>query len=548
MYPRQIYFRDPLGDLFGGVTAAVVALPLALAFGISSGAGPIAGLYGAIIVGFFAAVFGGTPSQISGPTGPMTVVITSVIAESIALDPEHGLALAFTTVLLGGCIQMVFGALRLGKYIVMVPYPVISGFMSGIGAIIIVLELGPLMGYESANSIAAAVRALPAQVSSADPVSLAIGGGALAIVVGWRGQLNRVLPAPLLALVVTTLAALLLPEGSFARIGEISSALPNLQVPTFRVDLLQSMAINALMLAVLGSIDSLLTSLVADNLTGTRHHSDRELIGQGLGNALAGLLGGLPGAGATMRTVVNIRSGGKGPLSGIVHALLLLAIVTGLGFLFESVPLAALAGILIKVGIDIVDWPFIRRLHRLPPFPISLMLLVFLLTVFVDLITAVFVGVFIKNLVTIDKLSDLQLSNVAISDGERTLGKLPPEELDMLRRHEGEAVLFRITGPVSYAVGRRITERFEEFDNHRLLIIDLDDAAIVGISTSIVIEELVRKAIHGGALVRIIGLHEGSHREFEKLDLAVLVGRENCVDSISQAFADSADRQTGETD
>ena len=538
MYSRQAFLRNPLGDLYGGVTAAVVALPLALAFGISSGAGPVAGLYGAILVGFFAAIFGGTPSQISGPTGPMTVVMTSVIAQSIALDPEHGLGLAFTTVFLGGLIQSLFGALRLGKYIIMVPYPVISGFMSGIGAIIIVLELGPLLGFEPADSIVGAVRALPAQVAAADMHSLLIGAVSLAVVFAWRGRPARLFPAPLLALVAATLVALfVLPSASLARIGEISSALPTLQLPTFRADFLQTMLVNALMLAVLGSIDSLLTSLVADNLTGTRHRSDRELMGQGLGNMIAGLCGGLPGAGATMRTVVNLRSGGSGPLSGAVHALVLLAIVTGLGFLFENIPLAALAGILIKVGIDIVDWPFLRRLHRLSPFPIALMALVFLLTVFVDLITAVFVGVFIKNLVTIDKLSDLQLGNVAISDGEHTVGRVPGHEIDMLQRHRGEAVLFRITGPVSYAVGRGIGARFDEFRDRRLLIIDLADAEIVGISTSIVIEELVRNAIQTGAIVRIIGLHDEAHREFRQLGLAELVGRENCVETIEQAFA-----------
>jgi SulP family sulfate permease len=538
LYPRQVFLRNPLGDIFGGVTAAVVALPLALAFGISSGAGPVAGLYGAIIVGFFAAVFGGTQSQVSGPTGPMTVVMTSVIAESIALDPQHGLGLAFTTVCLGGLIQSLFGALRLGKYIVMVPYPVISGFMSGIGAIIIVLELGPLLGFESAGSIVAAVRALPQQFAAADAHSLAIGALALGIVFGWRGRLTRLFPAPLLALIGTTAVTLwVLPDASLARIGEISSALPKLQLPTLRADFMQTMLVNALMLAVLGSIDSLLTSLVADNLTGTRHRSDQELMGQGLGNMIAGLCGGLPGAGATMRTVVNIRSGGSGPLSGAVHALVLLAIVTGLGFLFESIPLAALAGILVKVGIDIIDWPFLRRLHRLPPFPIALMALVFLLTVFVDLITAVFVGVFIKNLVTIDKLSDLQLGNVAISDGEKTVGRVPAHEIDMLRRHHGETVLFRVTGPVSYAVGRGIGARFDEFRNRRLLIIDLADASIIGISTTIVIEELVRSAVHSGTLVRIIGLQEDAHQEFRQLGLPELVGRDNCVATIDQAFA-----------
>jgi SulP family sulfate permease len=296
------------------------------------------------------------------------------------------------------------------------------------------------------------------------------------------------------------------------------------------------MLLNALMLAVLGSIDSLLTSLVADNITGTQHKSDRELLGQGLGNALAGLFGGIAGAGATMRTVVNIRAGGSGPLSGVVHALVLLAVATGLGFLFESIPLAALAGILIKVGIDIIDWPFIQRLHRLPRFPVALMLLVLLLTVFVDLITAVFVGVFIKNLVTVNKLSDLELGSVVMSDGSSDLDRLKQPERELLERHAGSAVLLRITGPVSYAVGRGINARFEPYRDHAFLFIDIADAAIVGISTVMVLENLIRNARANGVAVRLIGADREAHRELQQLGLVDLVGRENCLASVTAAL------------
>jgi len=314
MYRTHDFTSNLRGDVLGGITAAIVALPLALAFGISSGAGPIAGLYGAIAVGFFAAVFGGTPTQISGPTGPMTVVMTAMTAQYIAEDPTHGLALAFTTVFLGGCLQILFGVLRIGRYIIMVPYPVISGFMSGIGVIIIALELGPLLGFDSASTIIAALSAFPDQLLHPNPNALLVGIASLATVFLWRGRGNRIIPAPLLALIVATLLAVsLFPDGTIPSIGEIPSALPSLQVPAFRLDLLQDMLVNALMLAVLGSIDSLLTSLVADSATGRLHRSDGELIGQGIGNAVAGLIGGLPGAGATMRTLVNIRAGEPGP-------------------------------------------------------------------------------------------------------------------------------------------------------------------------------------------------------------------------------------------
>jgi len=537
MYAPRDYTRNVRGDLFGGITAAVVALPLALAFGISSGAGPVAGLYGAAVVGFFAAVFGGTASQISGPTGPMTVVLTGMTAHYLSVWPDEGLALVFTTVLLGGCMQAAFGLLRLGKYIIMVPYPVISGFMTGIGAIIILIQVGPLLGFPASGSVGDAVSALPAQFVHPDLEALAIGALSLAILFLWRGRLARLLPSPLLALIVATLAAgWLLPDGGIDRIGAIPSGLPALQIPTFRLELLEDMLINALMLAVLGSIDSLLTSLVADNITGSQHRSDRELLGQGLGNALAGLFGGIPGAGATMRTVVNIRAGGSGPLSGAVHALVLLAVAVGLGFLFENIPLAALAGILIKVGIDIIDWPFIQRLHRLPRFPVALMLLVLFLTVFADLITAVFVGVFIKNLVTVNKLSDLELGSVVMSDGANDAERLTQPERDLLERHAGRAVLLRITGPVSYAVGRGINARFEPYRDHAALFIDIADAAIVGISTVMVLENLVRSARTNGMAVRLIGADREVHRELQQLGLMDLVGSENCLKSVSEAL------------
>lgn len=538
MYQPRDFTRNLQGDLFGALTAAIVALPLALAFGISSGAGPVAGLYGAVFVGLFAAVFGGTRTQISGPTGPMTVVMTAMSASYMAQYPEQGLALAFSTVFLGGCLQVLFGLLRIGKYIIMVPYPVISGFMTGIGVIIILLELGPLLGHASAANIADGLAALPAQIQHMNNYALLTGAVSLAVVFFWRGRFNRILPSPLLALVLASLVAVVFfPAGSLDTIGVIPSALPEFHMPAFKLELLQPMITNALMLAVLGSIDSLLTSLVADNITGTRHQSDRELIGQGVGNALAGLFGGLPGAGATMRTMVNIQAGGSGPLSGAAHAFILFAVVAGLGSLFENIPLAALAGILIKVGIDIIDWPFLRRILRIPRFPALLMMTVLALTVFVDLITAVFVGVFVKNLVTISKLSDLQLGKVIFSDGERDLHRLPEDERRILAQHKGEAALFRITGPISYAVGRGLSERFQEnIKQTRLLLIDIADAAIVGISSAMVLEDLIRKAHENQTQVKLIGAHVEQHHELQQLGLIDLVGQENCIEQVEEAF------------
>ncbi len=366
-----LHSKNIRGDLFGGITAAVVALPLALAFGVSSGAGAIAGLYGAIFVGFFAALFGGTPSQISGPTGPMTVVIATVFSGMAASNSTDGIALAFTVIMLGGIFQILFGIMRLGKYITLMPYTVISGFMSGIGLIIILLEIGPFLGHEASANVVESISKIPEFVADANLAAVGLGILTLAIVFVCPAKVTRIIPSPLLALIIGTTVAVAIgiydPDNGLQLIGDIPSGLPSLHFPIFDVNQLRSILGYGLMLAVLGSIDSLLTSLVADNITQTQHDSDRELIGQGIGNLISGFFGGLPGAGATMRTVINVKTGGKTPISGMVHALVLLIIVLKAGELTSNIPHAVLAGILIKVGIDIIDWSFLKRAH-----PISL--------------------------------------------------------------------------------------------------------------------------------------------------------------------------------
>jgi SulP family sulfate permease len=346
---RFFDFSHLRGDIFGGLTAGVVALPLALAFGEASGAGPIAGVYGAILVGFFAALCGGTPSQISGPTGPMIVVFAGVFA-SLSGD----VSLVFATVVLAGALQIAFGVLGFGQYIRLVPYPVVSGFMSGIGCIIIALQLARLFGHEPAESgTIPALLEVPNAVTNPNPGALGVGVLTLAIVFFWPGHWGRYLPGPLAALITGTIVSLALTDVPI--LGAIPTGLPEFIVPSFSSDTLLIVFEAAIILAILGAIDSLLTSLVADNMTRTRHDSNRELIGQGIGNVAAGFFGGIPGAGATMRTVVNIRTGGVTKISGMLHSLLLLAVVLVLAPLASKIPHAVLAGILVKVGYDIID-------------------------------------------------------------------------------------------------------------------------------------------------------------------------------------------------
>ena len=314
------------GDLFGGVTASVVGLPVALAFGVASGLGAIAGLYGAIAVGFFSAVFGGTKSQISGPTGPMAVAMAVIVTTH-----SNSLAEAFTVVVMAGVIQILLGVLRIGRFVAYTPYSVISGFMSGIGIIIMILQVLPFLGADTlTGGPRTAIRAMPDAIQALNYNSFVIAIVTLSVGVLWPRRLRRYLPPTLAALIAGTLIGVLWLTATPV-IGEVPSGLPEFQIPLFDAGLLASAIQPALILALLGSIDSLLTSLIADSITRTQHSPNRELVGQGIGNAIAGMIGGLPGAGATLGTVVNIRAGGRSRLSGVLRAAILLALVLGLG-------------------------------------------------------------------------------------------------------------------------------------------------------------------------------------------------------------------------
>jgi len=403
------HLKNVRGDILGGITAAVVALPLALAFGNAAlgPGGAIYGLYGAVVVGFLAALFGGTPAQVSGPTGPMSVTVAGVVAGLAAVGVPRDLSagqilpLVMAAVVIGGLLQILFGILKLGKYITLVPYSVVSGFMSGIGVIIIALQIGPLLGISTRGGV---VESLTTVFSNFQPNGAAIGVAimTLGIVFLTPRKISQWVPSPLLALlIVTPISILIFGDGAIDRIGEIPRGVPSLNFPSFN-QYFPIIFKAGLVLAVLGAIDSLLTSLVADNISQTKHNSDRELIGQGIGNAVAGLFSGLPGAGATMRTVINVKSGGSTPISGMVHSIVLLIVLVGAGPLAEQIPTALLAGILIKVGLDIIDWGFLRRAHKLSLKTSVVMYGVLLMTVFWDLIWAVLVGVFIANMLTID--------------------------------------------------------------------------------------------------------------------------------------------------
>lgn len=416
------------GDVFGGITAGIVALPLALAFGIqafggiddpaASSMGALAGLVGATLLGFFASLFGGTHSQISGPTGPMTVITASLISGAWTASQGNFSAVLIAMSMAGlfcGLFQILFGIIRIGKYVRYIPYPVLSGFMSGIGVIIILQQIYPIVGSKSPVAVVDMLINFPQTVAAGISVPALLLGIATIIIIQLFPKVTTKIPSTLVALIAVTVASLFCGLDAKLTIGDIPAGLP---MPFFAkeglslegldwLSLINAAVVPGLTLAGLGSIDTLLTSVVADNITKTKHNSNKELIGQGIGNAMAGMFCGISGAGATMRTVVNVKSGGRSQISGMVHSLFLLAILLGLGSLVKYVPLSVLAGILITVGWGIIDFKGFKDLAKVPRADAFVLIVVFLMTVFVDLLTAVGIGMVIACVLFMKRFSDL---------------------------------------------------------------------------------------------------------------------------------------------
>jgi SulP family sulfate permease len=518
------------GDLFGGVTTAVISLPLALAFGVASGAGAEAGLWGAIMVGFFAALFGGSSSLISEPTGPMTVIMTAVLTSMMAKYPETGLAISFTIVMMAGAFQILLGTLKLGKYITLMPYSVISGFMSGIGVILIIMQLSPLLGQASpAGGVTGTLLSLPTLLSNIKFSELFLALLTLGILFFLPKTYRKYVPAQLVALVAVTLISMLLFNNEdIRRIGEIPAGLPSLVIPHFNTEIFTTMVIDALVLGTLGCIDTLLTAVIGDSLTRKEHDPDKELRGQGIANMISGLFGALPGAGATMGTVTNIQVGARSPLSGIIRALVLALVVLVAGGLTEPIPMAVLAGIAVYVGFNILDWSFIQRAHKVSIQGMAIMYGVMLLTVFVDLIVAVGLGVFISNIIVIERLSREQARQVkAISDSDGDDVPLNSRERKLLEKANGKVLFFYLSGPMIFSVSKAISRQHTRVAEYDVMILDLTDVPMIDETVGLALENAVKDALDAQCEVFLLCPNEQTRQQLEKCNVLDLVPNKN---------------------
>ncbi len=524
-------FNTLRGDVFGGVTAMVVALPLSLAYGVASGMGAAAGLYGAIAVGFFSAVFGGTATQISGPTAPMAIVMAVIIT-----NYAENLTEALTVVVLGGLFQALLGVLKLGRFVAYTPYMVVSGFMSGIGVLVMAIQVLPFFGSAPVPGGAVGmIFALPKTLGNVNPSALGVGVVTLGVAVFWPHRFRKILPTPLVGLIAGTLIGVLwLNEAPV--IGEVPTGLPGLQLGLPSPVFLARAVEPALILALIGSVVSLLTCLVADSMTRTSHDPDRELIGQGVGNAAAGLIGGLPGAGTPVYTVPNIRSGGRTRAAGAIFALLLLALLLGLGPYVESIPLAALAGVLIKVGWDIIDWRLLTRLHRIRREHLFVLLTTLCLTVFVDLISAVAIGLIVAGLAHAGQLENLELDSVVSVPLLDQMFLFEGEEVEGADPFAARVGMVALRGSFTVASSKKLVRTISlDIKDHEVVIFDFSGATYIDDSAAMVIKQLIDVATEEETESIVIGLSGDVAETLDALDVLREVPPERIVENLDQA-------------
>lgn len=587
-------FSNLKGDAFGGITAGIVALPLALAFGVSSGMGPSAGLYGAIFISFFAALFGGTQTQISGPTAPMTAVSMVMIAGIVAAndgDLNKASPLILMVFFLAGLLQVGLGFLGLGKYIKYIPYPVVSGFMTAIGVIILLTQILPSLGYNPKNdmdyvnqfkpqaeeiilenilkeeagegilvlenfeetvnrakkitaenvlreskTLAAkeasgtigALKILPRALRQINLLELLLSLGTIIIIYGFK-KITTSIPSTLVALIVVSGLAIVL-KLDYVPIEQIPQGLPLPQLEMFNSLSFNSLSpyiMTALALALLGSIDSLLTSIVADNMTKTKHRSNRELVGQGIGNSIAAIFGGIPGAGATIRTVVNINAGGKTRLSGMIAGVLLLFVLLVMGPIASKIPSAVLSGILITVGIGVMDYKGLKAISKLPkntslgPLKLSsevlIMIVVMLLSTFWDLIFAVGIGMIISCLMFMKLIGDLTAEH---SEVEELKEEAWQDEMGLPASLKDRVFIKHIKGPLFFGYTSEFQKLYKQIpDNAKTVVMRLSKMQYVDQSGLFVMEDMLLDLKLKGVNVVLVGLLPQPRYMMERIDL-----------------------------
>lgn len=528
---KESAFRHLSADLIGGLVAAIIALPLALAFGVASGLGATAGLYGAIACGIVAAAFGGTPGMISGPTGPVTVMIAA-----LATQHPDKLQLVFASAIAAGVFQIILGRFKAGQLIQYIPHPVVSGFMTGIGVIIVSIQLLPLLGLPPQGDVFAALEALWKSHGHANFSALILGLSTIASIYAVE-MLPIKVPPMLVALIGGTSASLLLDQ-QVPRIGVIPAGLPHFAFPAFDFDFVHIVLASGLSFAIVGSIDSLLTSVLVDKHTKKRHESNKELVAQGLGNIAAGFIGGIPGSGTTMPSIVNVSSGGRSMLSGIVSGALLLAVLLGLGKIASLIPLSVLSGILITVGIGIMDRKTLSTVLRAPTSDTIVMLIVLVLTVFVDLMMAVAIGVALASTIFAKRMADTRRSKIksieSLDEWRSICDRIPSEIRENF-------YLYDFVGPLFFGEVNNFIEAWKELKTANVVILRFHNVPFIDQSGAYALEDALDDWHGMPNGIVFVGLSDGIRSVME--GIGIDLNGENLFGTLEEALLQLSERE-----
>ncbi len=523
-------------DLVGGLTVGVVALPLAMALGIASGLGAKAGLYGAVFVGLFASLFGGTPAQISGPTAPMALIVAAV-----AISSGQSLPVIFATIALSGIFQIILGFTKTGKYIQYMPYPVISGFLSGLGVIILLIQLNPFVGLAGYSDIDTAIKSIPQTIRNINYAAFFVSSITLTLIY-LLPKIFKKIPGTLSGLLVGTAIALLF-RLNIPLIGDIPMGLPELfKMPVLSLDMFRMIVAPAMTLAVIGLLDTLMTSIVVERITRVRHNSHRELMGQGIGNFISGMFGGLPGAGADIRTLVNIKAGGRTPLSGVVSALFVLTAVLVAGKWLKYIPVACLAAILFKAAIDIIDFKTLRSIFKIPKFDAAIIIVVFFLTVTVDIMAAVGIGLLLACVLFVKRMGDLlNIDIVTLNDLDKSWVADETWRMKLDREAKNKVLVFQLNGPLFFGASSNFLKSTEKHGDFKVLILRMHRVPEIDTTGALALEELAILFKEKQKILMFSGLEVQPRTFLEKMGILDIIGRDNCYRRFEQAANKAAE-------
>lgn len=523
------------GDLIGGLTAGVVALPLALALGVACGLGAKAGLIGALVLGLLAAIFGGTPPQISGPTAPMTVIVATIV-----LTYTGQPLMVFGAIALAGIVQIVFAFTKVGKYIQYMPYPVISGFMTGIGIIIIIIQINPFLGLPPYSGVEEALKGLPASLAEINWIALVIGILTLFFIY-ILPKIHHSIPGALVGLLLGAAIAKIL-NLPIPEIGQIPKGLPDLEIPAMNWMTFRALIGPATTLAVVGLLDSLITSLVADRMTKKHHNPHRELFGQGIGNFTSGLFGGLPGAGATIRTEINIIAGGKTPLSGVVYAGFILVTLLFLGQWLMYIPMTCLAAVLFKAAIDIIDFKSLKRITKMPLFDWIVLLVVLTLTVAINIMVAVGIGLLLACILFVKRMGDLLAIDVITLDDMEKAWIADERWRELLAPEDKKRILvFQMEGPLFFGASSNFLRSTEKHGDFAGLILRMHRVPEIDVTGAYALEELVEYFRERNKFLYITGMNDQPKRLLKKLNIYRMIGETNVFRRFEEAANHAAE-------